>query len=52
MLKAEVTVSEWRPDNNIVHLETRCSNQDEDTIVEGEAVLLIEQIDQHEQKSL
>jgi 3-hydroxybutyryl-CoA dehydratase len=44
-LRAEVEVSNWRPDKKIIHLETRCFNQHHDTIVEGEAVLLIETIE-------
>jgi 3-hydroxybutyryl-CoA dehydratase len=44
-LRAEVEVSKWRPDKKIIHLETRCSNQHNDIIVEGEAVLLIETIE-------
>jgi len=44
-LRAEVEVSKWRPDKKIIHLETRCSNQHNDIVVEGEAVLLIETIE-------
>lgn len=44
-LRAEVEVSKWRPDKKIIHLETRCLNQHNDIIVEGEAVMLIETIE-------
>lgn len=43
-LKAEAVVTKWRPEKNILHLDTICSNQNGDRIVEGEAVLLIEEI--------
>jgi 3-hydroxybutyryl-CoA dehydratase len=43
-LKAEAVVTKWRPEKNILYLDTICSNQNGDTIVEGEAVLLIEKI--------
>ena len=44
-LTAQVEVSKWRPDRKIITLETLCLNQDGDTVLEGEAVLLIEPID-------
>jgi acyl dehydratase len=44
-LTAQVEVSKWRPDRKIITLETLCFNQDGDTVLEGEAVLLIEPID-------
>ena len=44
-LTAQVEVSNWRPDKKIITLETTCLNQDGDTVLEGEAVLLIEPID-------
>ena len=44
-LKAEAVVTRWRPEKNILHLDTVCSNQNGDTIVEGEAVLLIEEME-------
>jgi 3-hydroxybutyryl-CoA dehydratase len=43
-LKAEAVVTKWRPEKNILYLDTICSNQNGDTIAEGEAVLLIEEI--------
>ncbi len=41
-LTAEVEVTKWSMEKNIIHLNTRCFNQDERNVVEGEAVLLIE----------
>ena len=41
-LTAEVEVTKWSKEKNIIHLNTRCFNQDERNVVEGEAVLLIE----------
>ena len=41
-LTAEVEVAKWNMEKNIIHLNTRCFNQDEIDIVEWEAVLLIE----------
>lgn len=44
-LKAEAVVTKWRAEKKILHLETKCSNQNGDPIVEGEAVLLIEELE-------
>ena len=44
-VKAEAVVTKWRPEKKILHLDTLCSNQDGEPIVEGEAVLLIEEIE-------
>lgn len=44
-LKVEAVVTRWRPEKNILYLDTVCSNQNGDTIVEGEAVLLIEEME-------
>ncbi len=41
-LTAEVEVTKWSKEKNIIHLNTRCFNQDERNVVEGEAVLLVE----------
>ncbi len=41
-LTAEVEVTKWSLEKNVIHLNTRCFNQDERNVVEGEAVLLIE----------
>jgi 3-hydroxybutyryl-CoA dehydratase len=41
-LTAEVNVVAWRPDKRIITLNTRCFNQDEREVVQGEAVLLVE----------
>ena len=43
-LTAEVEVTAWRPDKRIITLSTRCLNQDGRDVVDGEAVLLVEQI--------
>ncbi len=43
-LTAEVEVTKWSKEKNIIHLNTRCFNQDERDVVEGEAVLLIESL--------
>ncbi|MBS1250723.1 MAG: (R)-specific enoyl-CoA hydratase [Chloroflexi bacterium] len=43
-ITAEVEVTKWKPDKNIIHLETRCFNQDEVEVLSGKAVLLIEDI--------
>jgi len=43
-LTAEVEVTKWSKGKNIIHLNTRCFNQDERNVVEGEAVLLIEPV--------
>ena len=44
-ITAEVEVTKWRPDKKIIHLETRCFNQNEREVLKGEAVLLVEAID-------
>ena len=41
-LTAEVEVTKWSLEKKVIHLNTRCFNQDERNVVEGEAVLLIE----------
>ncbi|RLD04763.1 MAG: enoyl-CoA hydratase [Chloroflexota bacterium] len=44
-ITAEVEVIKWRPEKNIIHLETRCFNQNKREVLKGKAVLLIEAID-------
>ncbi|MEE8121521.1 MAG: MaoC family dehydratase [Anaerolineales bacterium] len=41
-LTAEVEVTKWSMEKNIIHLSTRCFNQNKINVVEGEAVLLVE----------
>ena len=41
-ITAEVEVTKWNVEKHIIHLNTRCFNQDDRNVVEGEAVLLIE----------
>ncbi len=41
-LTAEVEVTKWSMEKNIIVLSTRCFNQDKINVVEGEAVLLVE----------
>jgi len=41
-LTAEVVVTKWSMEKNIIHLDTRCSSQDERNVIEGDAVPLIE----------
>jgi len=44
-ITAEVEVIKWKPEKKIIHLETRCFNQNEREVLKGKAVLLIEAID-------
>lgn len=43
-ITAKVTVTKVREDKSIVTLETVCENQDGKTVVQGEAVVLVEPI--------
>jgi 3-hydroxybutyryl-CoA dehydratase len=43
-LTAEVQVIAWRADKRIITLKTRCMNQDGREVVQGEAVLLVEEL--------
>jgi 3-hydroxybutyryl-CoA dehydratase len=45
---AQVTVSDIREDKPIVTLETICHNQDDELVVKGEAVVLLEEIKSQE----
>jgi len=47
-IKAVVKVIALRPDKRIVTLETNCYNQDDQAILTGEAVVLLEQISEEE----
>ncbi len=48
MLTAVVEVTALRPEKQIVTLKTECYNQDNQTILTGEAVVLVEQISEQE----
>lgn len=43
-ITAEVEVTKWREDKNIIHLETRCFNQKGKDVLSGEAVLLMDKV--------
>ncbi len=43
-ITAEVEVTKWRPEKKIIHLETRCFNQDGQDVLKGEAVLFVEDV--------
>jgi 3-hydroxybutyryl-CoA dehydratase len=44
IITAEVEVTRWRPDKKIVHLATRCFNQEGEDVVAGEAVVFVEAV--------
>jgi len=44
ILTAEVEVTAWRADKRIITLKTRCLNQDGRDVVDGEAVLLVDEL--------
>lgn len=41
-ITAEVEVIKWRPDKRIITLSTMCTNQNDEVVIKGEAVLLHE----------
>ena len=43
-ITAQVEVTGWNPEKNIVHLDTTCRNQDGKEVLTGEAVLLVEAV--------
>jgi 3-hydroxybutyryl-CoA dehydratase len=42
-ITAVVEVSEWRPERRIITLKTECHNQDQQAVLTGKAVLLVDQ---------
>ena len=42
ILTAEVHVTGWNPEKRIIHLDTRCINQEAKEVITGEAKLLVE----------
>lgn len=41
---ARAEVTRWDPAKRLLHLRTECTNQHEEVVVEGEAVLLVEDV--------